>query len=343
MPQRTPRTPPKRASTTDSLRNWERTSERRAPTAFRIPISRVRSVTATSMMFMMTMPPTTSEIAATPTVVNAVVDALAAMEPMWEPGTRHGYHALVFGHLVGEVVRRVTGSSLGEFFRAEVAEPLGLDFWIGLPEEQEPRVATSISPEPPAPDQPLPPFYAVGLTDPTSIPGMIVWNSGGILMPGAVNARQVRAAEIPSANGITNARGLAGMYRPLALGGEFGGVRLVPEDAVPAMGAVSAAVARDATLLVPTRWANGFMKGVDNTYLPPGQGDAVILSEEAFGHLGNGGSLGFADPRARLSFGYAMNRQGGGTGLEDRGQALVDAVYRILGYRRGPRGGMWYV
>ncbi len=274
---------------------------------------------------------------------DAVVDALAAMEPMWEPGTRHGYHALVFGHLVGEVVRRVTGGSLGAFFRAEVAEPLGLDFWIGLPEEQELRVATSISPEPPATGQPLPPFYAVGLTDPTSIPGMIVWNSGGILLPGAVNARQVRAAEIPSANGITNARGLAGMYRPLALGGAFGGVRLVPEDAVPAMSAVSAAVARDATLLVPTRWANGFMKGVDNTYLPPGQGDAVILSEEAFGHLGNGGSLGFADPRARLSFGYAMNRQGGGTGLEDRGQALVDAVYRILGYRRGPRGGMWYV
>jgi CubicO group peptidase (beta-lactamase class C family) len=69
----------------------------------------------------------------------------------------------------------------------------------------------------------------------------------------------------------------------------------------------------------------------------------VILSEEAFGHLGNGGSLGFADPRARLSFGYAMNRQGGRTGLEDRGQALVDAVYRVLGYRRGPRGGMWYI
>jgi CubicO group peptidase (beta-lactamase class C family) len=274
---------------------------------------------------------------------DAVVDALAAMEPLWEPGTRHGYHALVFGHLVGEIVRRVTGQSLGAFFRAEVAEPLGLDFWIGLPAEQEPRVATSISPEPPAPGQPLAPFYALGLTDPTSIPGMVVWNSGGILMPGAVNNRQVRAAEIPSANGITNARGLAGMYRPLALGGAFGGVRLVPEDAVPAMGAVSAAVARDATLLVPTRWANGFMKGVDNTYLGPGQGDAVILSEEAFGHLGNGGSLGFADPRARLSFGYAMNRQGGGTGLEDRGQALVDAVYRILGYRRGPRGGMWYV
>jgi CubicO group peptidase (beta-lactamase class C family) len=273
---------------------------------------------------------------------DAVVEALAGMEPLWEPGTRHGYHALVFGHLVGEVLRRVTGRSLGRFFRTEVAEPLGLDFWIGLPEEHEPRVATSIAPDPPAPGQPIPPFYAAGMTDPMSIPGMIVWNSGGILLPGAVNDRQVHAAEIPSANGITNARGLAGMYRPLALGGEFDGVRLVPAEAIPAMGAVTAAVAKDATMLVPTRWANGFMKGVDNRHLPPGEDEAVILSEEAFGHLGNGGSLGFADPRARLSFGYAMNRQGGGTGLADRGQALVDAAYRALGYRRGPVGGMWY-
>jgi CubicO group peptidase (beta-lactamase class C family) len=274
---------------------------------------------------------------------DAVVEALAAMEPLWEPGTRHGYHALVFGHLVGEVVRRATGRSLGTFFRQEVAEPLGLDFWIGLPAEHEPRVAPNIPPDEPAPGQPVARFYAVAMTDPTSIPGMAVWNSGGILMPGAVNTRQVHAAEIPSANGITNARGLAGMYRPLALGGEFDGVRLVPEEAIPAMGAVSAAVAKDATLLVPTRWANGFMKGVDNHRQPPGQDDSVILSEEAFGHLGNGGSLGFADPRARLSFGYTMNKLGGGTGLADRGQALVDAVYRALGYRRGARGGMWYV
>src|SRR6266542_902598 len=181
-----------------------------------------------------------------------------------------------------------------------------------------------------------------GVTDPTSIPGMVVWNSGGILLPGAVNTRQVHAAEIPSANGITNARGLAGMYRPLALGGEFNGVRLVPEDAIPAMGAVSAAVAKDAVMLVPTRWATGFLKGSDNHPLPPGHNDRVLLSEEAFGHLRNGGSLGFAAPKARLSFGYVMNRLGGGIGLERRGQALVDAVYRALGYRRAASGGMWY-
>ncbi len=150
---------------------------------------------------------------------DAVVGALAAMEPLWEPGTRHGYHALVFGHLVGEVVRRVSGRSLGRFFREEVAEPLGLDFWIGLPAEHEPRVAPVIAPDPPAPGQPVARFYMVGMTDPTSIPGMVLWNSGGLLQPGAVNTSQVHAAEIPSANGITNARGLAGMYRPLALGG----------------------------------------------------------------------------------------------------------------------------
>jgi CubicO group peptidase (beta-lactamase class C family) len=273
---------------------------------------------------------------------DAVVEALARMEPLWEPGTRNGYHALVFGHLVGEVVRRVTGHSLGTFFRTQVAEPLGLDFWIGLPEEHETRVALNISPDPPAPGQPLPEFYTAAMTDPTSLPGMVVWNSGGILVPGAVNTCEVHAAEIPSANGITNARGLAGMYRPLALGGEFNGVRLVPEDAIPAMGAVSAATAKDAVMLVPTRWATGFLKGSDNHHLAPGQKDSVILSEEAFGHLGNGGSLGFADPKARLSFGYAMNRLGGGVGLDERGQALVNAVYRTLGYRRAASGGMWY-
>ncbi len=106
-----------------------------------------------------------------------------------DKGTRHGYHALVFGHLVGEVLRRVTGRSLGTFFRTEVAEPLGLDFWIGLPEEQEPRVARSISPEPPAPGRPLPPFYAVSMTDPTR------WASG--FMKGGDNTTCRRAGATP--------------------------------------------------------------------------------------------------------------------------------------------------
>ena len=272
----------------------------------------------------------------------AVTEVLASQEPLWEPGTRHGYHALTFGHLVGELVRRITGRSLGTFFREEVAEPLGLDLWIGLPEEHEERVAPNISPDLPQPGEPIPGFYMAALTDPTSIPYMVVMHSGGYLDPGAVNDRDIRAAEIPAVNGIGNARALAGLYRPLALDGAYDGVRLVPEDAVPAMGAVAAAGARDATMNVPTRWSNGFMKGVDNHRLPPGENDSVVLSEEAFGHLGSGGSLGFADPRARLSFGYTMNKQGNTTGLDTRGQVLVDACYRALGYRRAAAGGMWF-
>ena len=270
-----------------------------------------------------------------------VIDALAAQEPLWVPGTRHGYSALTFGHLVGEVVRRITGRTIGTFFREEVAEPLGLDFWIGLPEEQEHRVAPNISAD--VDPTHLPTFYQAALTDPSSVAAMVVMNSGGILMPDAVNNRRVHAAEIPAANGITNARGLAGMYRPLALDGSFGGVRLVDEAQLVPMRAVSSATSVDATMLVPTRWSLGFMKAVDNRHLPTAADkDSVLLSDEAFGHLGSGGSLGFADHGCRLSFGYTMNRQAPTTGLAATGQSLVDATYRAVGYRQPDGGGLWF-
>jgi len=270
-----------------------------------------------------------------------VVDALSTQEPLWHPGTRNGYSALTFGHLIGEVVRRISGRSLGTFFREEIAEPLDLDFWIGLPEEHEPRVAPNISAEF-DPTQPIPSFYQAGMTDPTSVASLVMMNSGGILLPDAVNNRRVHAAEIPSANGITNARGLAGMYRPLALDGAVDDVRLVDEGQLGPMSAVSSATSVDATMLVPTRWSLGFMKGVDNGHLPPGDNDSVVLSDDAFGHVGAGGSIGFADRRARLSFGYTMNRQGSTIGLDDRAQSLVDAVYRALGYQLRSNGGLWY-
>ena len=269
-----------------------------------------------------------------------VVDALAAQEPLWAPGTRHGYSALTFGHLIGEIVRRITGRTIGTFFRDEIAEPLGLDFWIGLPEEHEPRVAPNISAD--LDPGKMPTFYQAALTDPTSIAALVVMNSGGFLLPDAVNNRRVHAAEIPAANGITNARGLAGMYRPLALGGAFDGVRLVDEDQLVAMRAVSSATSVDATMLVPTRWSLGFMKATDNRHLSPADSDSVLLSDEAFGHVGAGGSIGFADHGAHLSFGYTMNRQQATIGLGDTGQALVEATYRALGYRQPNGGGLWF-
>jgi CubicO group peptidase (beta-lactamase class C family) len=268
-----------------------------------------------------------------------MTQTLAAEEPFWEPGTRNGYHAFTFGFLAGEVVRRVSGRSLGTFFRQEVARPLGLDFWIGLPAEHEPRVAPTIPADPPQPGDPLPSLYQRAFTDPASVQALALFNTGGYLtQPGESDSREAHAAEIGAVGGITNARGLAGMYAPLANGGAVEGVRLVSPDHLVLMAAVSSATSVDFLLLVPTRFALGYVKSIDNRYLPPADSEGVLLYETAFGHSGFGGSLGFADPDARLSFGYTMNKQGAGLGVNERGQSLVDAVYRALGYRPVPGG-----
>ena len=271
-----------------------------------------------------------------------IVHRLADQEPLWAPGTRHGYHALTYGHLVGEVVRRVTGRTIGTFFREEIAQPLGLDFWMGLPDEHAARVAPTIPAAFPEPGDAIPSFYRVAMTDPTSVGALVLMNSGLALAPGWIDSRIARTAELPAFGGIANARSLAGMYRALAVGGTVDGVQLVDDATLAEMGAVTSATSVDATMLVPTRWSLGFVKSVDASAGAPGDRDGVVLAEEAFGHVGMGGSLGFADPRARMSFGYTMNRQALSIGLDARGQSLVDATYASLGYRRSPRGGSWY-
>jgi CubicO group peptidase (beta-lactamase class C family) len=263
-----------------------------------------------------------------------MVNALAKEEPFWEPGTRNGYHALTIGWLVGEVVRRVSGKSLGTFFRDEVAKPLGLDFWIGLPEDKEARVAPMIAAEP-DPDSLL--FQE--MVKPGTLASLAILNSGGYM--GAkpeYDTRAAHAAEIGGAGGITNARGLAGMYAPLACGGTLNGVQLVNADTLARMGVVASATGRDAVLVMPSRFALGFMKSMDNRRGHAGLRDSAITTEEAFGHVGAGGSFGFADPKAEMSFGYTMNRMGSGTLLTDRGQSLVDATYRALGYQSNASG-----
>jgi len=262
-----------------------------------------------------------------------MVARLAAEEPFWEPGTRNGYHMITFGWTVGEVVRRVSGRSLGTFFREEVAEPLGLDFWIGLPEEHEARVAPMI-PWTPAPNEAPMPFVQALLGDPKSIQFLSLLNSGGY----NPDAREAHAAEIGGGGGISNARGLAGMYNPLAQGGEYGGVRLLSQDHITRMSQVSMATLCDATLLAPTRFGLGFMRSMDNRHRPFGAMETGILGREAFGHAGAGGSIGFADPECGLAFGYTMNKMGAGLLLNERGQPLVDATYRALGYRTDSPG-----
>ena len=259
---------------------------------------------------------------------------LARQEPFWAPGTRHGYHALTFGHLIGEVVRRVSGMPLAEFFEKEVSGPLGLDFWLTLPEDLEPLVAPTI---PADRSEQLPNVYVAAMSDPRSMQALLVGNSGGYVA--ASNSREARAAQYGAVGGMSNARGLAQMYRPLALGGEYNGVRLVDEAQLPVMSGVASA-GFDEMLLAPTRFSLGFLKATGNLHLPAVE-RGVLMSEDAFGHSGMGGSLGFADPGARMSFGYAMTKMGQGVGVNERGQSLVDAVYRALGHHQAPNG-VWF-
>ena len=265
---------------------------------------------------------------------------IAAEEPFWPPGTRNGYHGFTFGWTVGEMVRRASGKSLGTFFQEEIARPLGLDFWIGLPEAIEPRVAPIMPFALRAEDGKTPFLRDLG-TNKQSIPFLFYMNVGAWRMGGA-NTRAGHAAEIGAANGITNARGLAGMYAPLSTSGG----KLVDSRTLTRMGEVSMATHDDATLRIPTRFALGYMKSMDNRRRSLGAKlfgedvDSVILGSPAFGHVGAGGSLGFADPVAGLSFGYTMNQMGPGLLMNERGQALVDAAYLSLGYRNKD-GGVW--
>lgn len=256
---------------------------------------------------------------------------LEAEAPFWTPGTRQGYHALTYGFLLAEVVRRVTGQSLGTFFAENIAVPLGLDFHIGLPADIEPRVAPVFPHRPPkgAPDTP---FMAAAKT-PGSVTNLFVFNSGDWATRG-VNTPAGRAAEIGAAGGVGNARSLAQMFAALVDGGERLG--LTP-DQIAGFATCSAASHCDETLRAPTRFGPGFMLSMDNRH-PNRGGDGLIIGVQAFGHVGMGGSLGFADPAAGLAFGYTMNRLGAGLLLNDRGQSLVDAAYRCLGYRTTASG-----
>lgn len=260
------------------------------------------------------------------------VDLLAKESPWWEPGTRNGYHALTFGWTVGELVRRVSGKSLGEFFRTELAEPMGADFWIGLPEEIEPRIAPMI-PFKPEPGAPLSPFTMKMLTDQTSLQHKSFFNNGSL----QIDSRAGRAAHLGGAGGVSNARGMAQLFQCLSPSH--------PSDfysnaRIGAMGYVSTATRDDANLMIPTRFGQGFMCSMDNRHLRFGHDSSFIIGRNAFGHVGMGGSCVFYDPDADLIFAYTMNNMGGGILLNPRGQSLVDATYDAMGYS-GNAAGYW--
>lgn len=247
---------------------------------------------------------------------------VAGETPFWQPGTAHGYHAITFGVVLGELVRRTTGRSIGQLFDREIAGPGGIDFWIGLPRFVESRTAKII---PPLASEALQTPFSRALADKGSIPNLFIYNSGDWARRG-MNTRAGREAEIASANGVTNARGLSALYAFLLPG--------VTAEFEPLLRHMRDATARppplmDRTLLLPTRFDSGFMLRMDNRTSSDDR-SSLICGEQAFGHCGSGGSVGFVDPAAQMSFGYTMNRMGGGVLVNDRGQALIDATYQSL-------------
>jgi CubicO group peptidase (beta-lactamase class C family) len=279
------------------------------------------------------------------------VESLAAMTPLWEPGTAHGYHAVTYGWLVGEVVRRISGKSLGTFFADEIAGPLGLEFWIGLPDEQQVRVAPltnrglrrsatpaaaaggqdaepGIAAENPvvAPDEDSGDLIAMAerLLGPDSI--LIRALGGAVNLPfaveGAFNRADVRAAELPAANGVTNARSLARMYAATvgAVDGVSGEALLTPDQIAAA--STTQTSGADMCLFFDTTFGLGYMTA--SPFSPYG-------SARSFGHAGAGGSVGFADPENGLGFGYVMNRMLANLSGDPRSGGLVRAVYDAIG------------
>jgi CubicO group peptidase (beta-lactamase class C family) len=248
-----------------------------------------------------------------------MVRALEGQTPNWEPGTAHGYHALTFGWLLGEVVRRVDGRSLGTFFAEEMAQPLGLEFWIGLPPGKEEDVAR-VRPAPLSRE--VSPLLAA-MRDPRSLSARAFANPPGLLRGTQFNSVELQRAEVPAANGIGTARGLAGLYAALL---DRRAV-LVDRDGLRAMTTAESA-GPDRVLLLRSRFSAGFMQSVEN----PGTGNSVRFgpNSEAFGHVGAGGSFGMGDPTAGVAIAYVMNQLGHGVMLNERGQALIDATYGCL-------------
>jgi CubicO group peptidase (beta-lactamase class C family) len=242
---------------------------------------------------------------------DAMPTALAAQEPWWEPGTANGYHAITYGHLVGEVVRRAAGTTIGTFFRDEVAKPLGVDFHIGLPASEDARVADLVPPS--AAD------LAAAAPNPDTLRGKVLTNpplSAEIAM-----RTEWRRAEIPAANGHGNARSVARTMGMLACGGVADGRRYLSEAAL-ARATSEQSYGKDLVLPLHMRWGLGFM--LSSQHLPLGP------SLTSFGHGGWGGSLGIADPDRRLSWAYVMNKMSAGTTGDLRVAGPVAALYGSL-------------
>ena len=232
---------------------------------------------------------------------------LANMTPIWEPGTASGYHSLTYGWLVSELILRVTGKSLGTYFREEIAEPNEIDFYIGLPENKDEKVAEMIP-------------FPKGSNQSNNHPNEAQIASGkGPNLLKHQNTREWRAAEIPSANGPGCASAIAKLYSLVVTDDKK--IKILKDTTIKTMTA-ERITNRDLVLDVVTRWSSGFIMNMHKIIYGP--------EESSFGHSGWGGSCGFGDPKNNLGISYVMNNMKNNVAADGRSIELINETYKCL-------------
>jgi CubicO group peptidase (beta-lactamase class C family) len=250
-----------------------------------------------------------------------VIRALEKQKPLWPPGTAHGYHARTFGFLLDELVRRVAGKPLTEYWREVFGEPLKLDLWIGLPEKENSRVATMYAAKagkPPEPKQ----FY-LDLITPGTLARKTFTSPYGLHAVSAMNNLSIRVQPIVSFGGIGSAAALAKFYSMLANGGELDGQHFFSPETLRWM-TTRLADGIDRVFQIPTAFSAGFMKNARSARR------RIFGTLRAFGHPGAGGSHGFADPENKIAFAYVMNQMEQSLLPNEKSMRLVDAIYADL-------------
>ncbi len=249
----------------------------------------------------------------------SVIAALEKQAPLWPPGTAHGYHARTFGFLLDELVRRLAGNTMSEYWRKTFADPLDLNIWIGLPDSEQKRVATIYPAR--AGGAATPAEFYRDLATSGTITRKAFTSPRGLHAVSAMNSKENRALPIVSFGGIGNATSLAKFYAMLANAGELDGRRFFAQETIAQM-TTTLTSGIDRVFQIPTAFSAGFMKDPPNAMRR-----TFGFSPLAFGHPGAGGSHAFADPENGISFAYVMNQMEQSLLPNEKSLRLLDAIY----------------
>jgi len=244
-----------------------------------------------------------------------MTESLATETPWWIPGQEHGYHVNTYGFLVGEVLRRTTGKTVGQLISEMIATPLNAEIYLGTPADLHSRIADYEWPSDPFPEE-----EPTGLDEEQLLQFNTYSNPSGLSGAGVVNTAPWRIAEMPSTNVHASARAISTLYTSLAHGGTHDNVILLPYEVLD-IASSEVSMGDDRILHRASRFAHGFQLPIPERGFGP--------NTESFGHFGAGGSVGFCDPKAKVGFGYVMNQMGP-RWQNPRNKALINSLYSVL-------------